>query len=218
MRKYDHVFFDLDGTLTDPGEGITNSVAYALRKFGITPPPREELYKFIGPPLDDSFMEYYSFTPENAWKGVLYYREYFDEKGIFENKVLPGAHEFLSKLKEGGYALILATSKPEPAALKILERFELLKYFDCVCGADLAGKTVRKDAVLKLALKRSRADPARSVMVGDRMHDVSGSLANGFPCIGVTFGYGSREELISAGAEMLAGSFAEVYDFIVSSE
>lgn len=215
MRKYDFILFDLDGTITDPGEGITNSVAYVLQNYGIPVPPRQELYKFIGPPLKDSFIEYYGLTPENAQKGVYIYREYFDRQGIFENKIIPGATELLSKLKANGYTLVLATSKPEPAAKRILEHFDFSKYFDYACGADLEGKLENKADVIRYALETAGAsNPSRAIMIGDRKHDVEGAIANGLDSIGVTFGYGSREELANAKATFIASSFDEVYDFI----
>ena len=215
MRKYDYILFDLDGTLTDPGEGITNSVAYVFEQNGLPVPPRQELYKFIGPPLDESFMEYYNFTPENAKKAVVTYRVYFDRQGIFENKVLPGAIEALSLLKEQGYTLILATSKPEVAAKRILERFELAQYFHFVCGADLEGKCVKKADVIRYAMSSANiTTPTRAIMIGDRMHDVLGAKANAMDCIGVLFGYGSKEELQNSGACFIANNFDEVLSFI----
>ncbi len=211
MQNKKYVLFDLDGTLTDPGEGITNSVAYVLEKYGIEVPPREQLYKFIGPPLLDSFMEYYGFTPKNAQKGVVLYREYFDTKGIFENKVFPEAVACLKQLKEEGYTLVLATSKPEEAAIRILERFELAHYFDYACGADLKGIRTAKDIVIRYAMDTAGITSAdTAVMVGDRRHDVEGARAHGIKCIGVSFGYGTREELEGAGAYSIANSFDEV--------
>lgn len=219
MRKYDYVLFDLDGTLTDPGEGITNSVAYVLERFGIEVPPRQELYKFIGPALSDSFSEYYGFTPENAQKAVYVYREYFDRKGIFENVVLPGAEDCLKTLNEKGYTVVLATAKPEPAAKRILERFGLAKYFHHVCGADLEGKLKQKEDVIRYAFDTaSITDPTRAIMVGDRKHDVIGARINGMKCIGVTFGYGSLEELTGANVAFLANDFSEVLSYILYNE
>ncbi len=215
MRNFDYILFDLDGTLTDPGEGITNSVAYVLKHFGIPVPPRQELYKFIGPPLKESFEEYYGFTPENAKKGVIVYREYFDQKGIFENKILPGAIECLSTLKKAGYTLILATSKPEVAAKRIVERFGFKPYLDYVCGADLEGKLTHKTDVIRYAMRTAGIDnPNRAVMIGDRMHDVLGAHANGMKCIGVTFGYGSKDELSNANADYIANTFDQVTEYI----
>ena len=134
---YDFILFDLDGTLTDPGVGITNSVAYALRKWGIEVEDRKELYTFIGPPLSASFAKYYGFSEEDSLKCVDYYREYFGDIGIFENEVYDGIHDLLTHLKETGKTLVLATSKPEQYAKRILEHFDLAKYFDYVSGASM---------------------------------------------------------------------------------
>ena len=134
---FDTILFDLDGTLTDPGEGITNSVAYALRKYGIEVSDRSELYKFIGPPLKDSFMKYYGFDEDKAEEAIAYYREYFRDTGIFENRVYEGVEDMLRGLQANGKRIVLATSKPEEFAIRILEHFGLRKYFTVVAGASM---------------------------------------------------------------------------------
>ena len=134
---YNYILFDLDGTLTDPGRGITNSVAYALEKFGVSVSDKKELYKFIGPPLTDSFEKYYGFSEEDALIAVEYYREYFKPKGIYENEIYSGVPELLKSLKESGKTVILATSKPEIFAIEILKYFGIDEYFDFVAGATL---------------------------------------------------------------------------------
>lgn len=197
---FDTVLFDLDGTLTDPGEGITNSVAYALRKWGIEPPERQALYCFIGPPLVDSFMKYYGFTPENAQRAVEDYREYFRDRGIFENAVYDGVPALLQGLREAGLRVVLATSKPEEFAVTILEHFGLAQWFDAVAGASMDGSRSKKGDVIAYALARCGG---RAVMVGDRKHDILGAKENGLPSVGVLYGYGSREELLAAGADKL---------------
>ena len=136
MSKYDIILFDLDGTLTDPGMGITNSVMHALKKYGIEVENRETLYKFIGPPLIDSFEKYYGFSHEEAVKSVDYYREYYADKGIYENEVYNGIEAMLQKLSEEGKKIILATSKPEPFAREILRHFDLDKYFLFAAGSN----------------------------------------------------------------------------------
>ena len=214
MRKYDYVLFDLDGTLTDPAEGITNSIAYALKKMNIPVPPKESLYKFIGPPLLDSFTEHFGMSLEEARRGVTYYREYFDAGGLFENAPLPGALKALAALKRAGCVNLLATSKPEGAAKRIVERYGMAEYLDFVCGADLEGVRTAKDIVIRYALDAAGiTDPKTAVMVGDRSYDVMGAKKNGLDCIGVTFGFGSREEL--DGAVFIADAFDEVGDFII---
>ncbi len=211
MKRFDAVFFDLDGTLTDPGEGITNSVAYALRKNGVTVPPREELYSFIGPPLRESFMKYFGFSPEQAMRAVSDYREYFAERGIFENEVYNGIPALLSDLQREGSAVILATSKPTVYAVRILERFGLASFFACTVGSELDGTRVNKGEVIAYAMKKSGfSDPSRIIMVGDRKHDVEGAQENGMAAIGVLYGYGSRGELEAAGACCLAQSAEEL--------
>ena len=199
-----NIFFDLDGTLTDPGEGITNSVAYALQKFGIAVRDKSELTRFIGPPLVDAFMEYYGFTKENAEKALAYYREYFAPKGIFENAVIEGIPELLGTLQAHGKKLYVATSKPEPFAIQILQHFALDGYFEGIYGSTMDETRNKKDAVIAYALAETDADSADTVMVGDRHHDIDGAKKNGMRSVGVLFGYGSREELRGAGADAVA--------------
>lgn len=206
----DAILFDLDGTLTDPGVGITNSVAYALSKFGIEVSDRKELYSFIGPPLFDSFTEQYGFTPDNANRAVAYYREYFAPKGLYENEVYEGTPEMLKNLKESGKKIILATSKPEKFAIEILRHFGLDVYFDHICGATMDATRNKKDAVIKYALEVSGADPEFAVMVGDRSYDILGGKKFGLYTVGVTYGYGSPEELTAAGADKIAHSVPEL--------
>ena len=169
--QYKYIFFDLDGTLTDPGIGITNSVMYALDKFGIHA-DRENLYCFIGPPLVDSFMEFYGFPEDKARKAVEYYREYFSVTGLFENEVYDGMEDVLDKLKLAGHKLYVATSKPKVYADRILERFDLKKYFEYVAGADLEGHKSSKSDVVKEAMEISHASYDKILMIGDRKHDI----------------------------------------------
>ena len=214
IQRVRNILFDLDGTLTDPGEGITKSVAYALRKCGIEPPAREALYAFIGPPLIDSFMQCYGMNREEAKQAVKFYREYFAETGIFENCVYSGITELLERLKKAGKRLAIATSKPEPYAERIAERFGLSKHLDFTAGALMDETRTGKGEVIRYALERGGFLPAETVMVGDRMHDVIGAKENGLPCIGVLFGYGSREELAEAGASALAKDPEELYGIL----
>ena len=212
---YDWIFFDLDGTLTDPGEGITHSVAYALKKEGIEPPERQELYRFIGPPLVDSFMKFYGFSEERAHRAVEEYREYFRDRGIFENRVYDGIPDLLDLLCKQGKRIVLATSKPEPFALRILEHFGLLPYFTFVAGALLDETRTAKGDVIAYALSSCGiTDVSRVLMVGDRFHDVKGAAANGMDCLGVLFGYGSREELTQAGATYLVATVSDIERFV----
>ena len=205
-----YIFFDLDGTLTDPAEGITNSVAYALSKFGIEVSDKKTLYRFIGPPLIGAFMEYYGFTKENAEKALAYYREYFAPRGIFENAVIEGMPELLSTLKTRGKKLYVATSKPEVFAVQILKHFNLDGYFDGIFGSTMDEKRNTKDAVIAYALSESGADRDHTVMVGDRHHDIDGAKLNGMKSVGVLFGYGDRTELEGAGADQIAENIIEL--------
>lgn len=202
---YHTILFDLDGTLTDPGEGITNSVAYALEKWNIYVENRTELYSFIGPPLKDSFMDFYSFSEEQAEQAVACYREYFQDRGIFENVVYEGVEEMLKTLKASGRKVILATSKPEEFAVRILEHFHLAAYFDFIGGASMDGTRVKKADVISYALKESKVtDLSGTVMIGDRKHDILGAAQAGLDSIGVLYGYGDEAELREAGALYLA--------------
>ena len=208
---YDILLFDLDGTLTDPAEGITNSVMHALRKWGIEPPDRRELYSFIGPPLVDSFMKYYGFSREDAERSVVYYREYFSTKGLFENSVYEDAHSTLSELKKTGKKLLVATSKPEIFAKQILEHFELDKYFDLIVGATMDSSRVKKGDVIAYALKEFGVeDRSLRLMIGDREHDILGAKENGIASLGVLCGYGDRAELSSAGADYIVERLGDI--------
>lgn len=212
---YSTIFFDLDGTLTDPGVGITNSVAYALKKWDIEVSARSLLYPFIGPPLSDSFQRYFGFSKEDSMKAIEYYREYFRDRGIFENEVYPGVHEMLTALRNEGKTIVLATSKPEGFAKTILEHFDLAKYFDFVAGASMDESRSKKGQVIAYALESLRiTDKSTVVMVGDREHDVMGAKENSLDCIGVLFGYGSREELETAGATYVAEQVGDILRFI----
>lgn len=219
MKSYDTILFDLDGTLTDPGVGITNSVAYALEKYHIQVEDRKKLYRFIGPPLHESFEKYYGFSKEEAKMAVEYYREYFKEKGMFENIVYEGIPELLRDLKDRGKRLIVATSKPEVFAKQILEHFDLKEYFVYIAGANMDGTRTRKDEVIRYALESCELSPASGiVMVGDREHDIMGANKAGLDSIGVLFGYGSRRELTAAGATYIAESVDNLSQILLTGK
>lgn len=211
---FNTVLFDLDGTLTDPSEGITNSVAYALESYGINVENKKSLYSFIGPPLNDSFMKYYGFTPEKAMEAIMVYREYFRDKGIFENEVYDGIPGLLEKIKASGRKIVLATSKPEEFALRILEHFDLLKYFDLVAGASMDEKRNKKGDVISYAMEKGGITAEGTVMIGDREHDILGAKENALPSIGVLFGFGSREELEKAGATYIAETVEDIFKLL----
>lgn len=215
MGKYDYILFDLDGTLTDPGLGITNSVIHALKKYNIEVEDRTSLYKFIGPPLIDSFEKYFGFSHEEAVKSVDYYREYYKDKGIYENKVYDGIENLLEMLCDKGKKIILATSKPELFAREILRHFGLDKYFLFAAGSTMSETRTNKAEVIEYALTECGiTDKSAVVMVGDREHDIIGANKNGIDSIGVLFGYGSREELESAGATYIAETVEDIINFI----
>ena len=212
---YKYILFDLDGTVTDPGIGITNSVMHALRKFGIIEEDRSRLYKFIGPPLADSFRQFYEFSEEETARGIEYYREYFTDKGIFEKEVYEGMEELLAALNRQGRKLIIATSKPEVFAERILEHFHLDSYFSFVAGATMDEKRVKKAEVIAYALESCGiSDLSGVLMIGDRKHDVIGAHEVGVDVMGVLHGYGSREELEKAGADYIAENVEEIKKFL----
>ena len=212
---YQYILFDLDGTLTDPGLGITNSVMYAFKKFGIDIPDRAALYKFIGPPLQESFEKYYGFSNEKSELAIQYYREYFKVSGLYENKVYDGIEELLKNLKAQNKSVILATSKPEVFAVEILKHFQLDKYFDFIAGATMDETRVKKADVISYALDSCKiSDLSAAIMIGDREHDILGAKQIGLDSMGVLFGYGSREELEAAGATYIASNVADILKYI----
>lgn len=209
--KYKHILFDLDGTLTDPMVGITNSVMYALGKFNIEVKNRKELLEYIGPPLLDSFQEYHGLSKEQALLALDYYREYFKDKGLFENRVYEGIEEMLQYLTSHGYTCYIATSKPEVFAKQILKHFKLDTYFMYIAGSTLDQSRNRKGDVIAYALQSSKiTDISEVLMVGDRKHDVIGAKENSIDSLGVLFGYGNKEELTNAGATYIVDNVREL--------
>ena len=208
---YQTILFDLDGTLTNPALGITNSLAYALEKFNIEVTDKKELYRFIGPPLQDSFENFYHFSKEDSLKAVDFYRDYFRHKGLYENEVYQGIPDLLERLKAQGKKLLVATSKPEEFARQILKHFELFDYFDLVAGASMDGRRRLKGDVIAHALTSAQvSDLSATIMIGDREHDIIGAKKNGLDAIGVLYGFGNREELKKAGATYIATNVEEL--------
>ncbi|MBR6364768.1 MAG: HAD family hydrolase [Lachnospiraceae bacterium] len=217
--KKQYILFDLDGTLTDPAEGITKSVQYALKHFGIEEDDLEKLQPFIGPPLMESFMDFYGFSEEQAREAVTYYREYFRPQGIFENEVYKGIPELLEKLTDAGKTLILATSKPVVFAEQILEHFDLRQYFEFIGGSDIEQTRAKKTEILQYILEECQlVDLTELVMVGDRKHDIIGAKQFGIDTVGVLYGYGSEEELKEAGADVLVDSVRELGEYLLEEE
>ncbi|MBR4296177.1 MAG: HAD family hydrolase [Clostridia bacterium] len=212
---YDILLFDLDGTLTDSAKGIINSVSYALNKYGLELKDKSLLNQFIGPPLLSGFEKFCGITKEEAKKLVGLYREYYKEKGIFENEVYDGIPELLKALSKKKKRLIVATSKPEPFAVKILEHFGLAHYFEYIAGANFDETRTHKNEVIKYALESCGiTDTSRTVMIGDREYDVLGAKEFNIDSIGVLYGYGSLEELTNAGANFIANTPADIFNII----
>lgn len=212
---YKVILFDLDGTLTESGEGITKSVQYALEKLGQPEPDLKKLEVFVGPPLLQQFMKYAGLDEETAVKAVEYYRERYTDIGIFENKVYPGVEDMLDKLRGKGYILAVASSKPERFVKKVLDHFDLTKYFHEIVGSEMNGGRTSKADVIEEALDRLHMADHRDqvVMVGDKEHDVFGARKAGLQCLAVFYGYGSEEELKNANPLKIADSAQEVLDF-----
>ena len=218
MKNKNYLLFDLDGTLTDPKEGITKAVQYALKHYGIQVDDLDSLCPFIGPPLKDSFQKYYDFPEDQAKGAIQVYREYFSVKGWSQNKVFPGIPEMLRELKAAGKKLYLATSKPEVFAKQILEHFGLTSYFEFIGGADLEETRVRKGDVIGYVLESCGLSDKKEqiLMVGDREHDVLGAREQGLECVGVLFGYGGRAEMEACHAAYIAESINELRKMLLS--
>ena len=210
------ILFDLDGTLTDPAEGITNSFINALKHFGIEIPSYEKLCSFIGPPLPATFEKEFGFTGEKNDEAVKKYREHFATKGLFENTVYEGIPELLKSLKEKGFELIVATSKPEKFSIQILDHFDLSKYFDHICGSNLDESRSKKEEVIEYALGlANNKDKSTILMVGDREYDIIGAQKNNIKSCGILFGYGSKEELQNAGADYIFETVKDLQQFLL---
>ena len=210
-RRTRFLLFDLDGTLTDPAKGITKSVVHALRHFGIEETDKNRLLSFIGPPLLETFTREYGLTDEQAWIALRVYREYFADIGLYENEVYSGIPEFLRDAQQAGYELIMATSKPEMYACRLMRYFGMDSYFSCIAGSDMAEKRADKTSVILSALSRvGITDCSETAMIGDRRFDIEGAKAMGMNSVGVLYGYGSREELVKAGADHLVQTITDL--------
>lgn len=206
------VLFDLDGTLTDSGEGIINSAISALEHFGLPIPSREEMRVFVGPPLHETFQRF-GVPADKTEEAIRVYRSRYIPTGMFENTPYPGIKELLETLKKENYTLYVATSKPEEMSVTILERFGLAPYFDRICGASIDSSRSTKDAVIAYLLEQSGAKEDM-VMVGDTKYDVLGAKAHGIPAIGVSWGYGSADEMEEAGAIGIADTMEQLLELI----
>lgn len=217
--NYKYILFDLDGTLTDPSIGITNSIAYALKKNNIQPPEREKLFKYIGPPLIDSFMEDYGFSHDGAVKALWDYREYYGVQGIFENSVYDGIEDLLKSLCDSGKKVYLATSKPELYARQILEHFGLSKYFTFIAGNTMQEDRHHKvDIINYLYSECPEIQKDLAIMVGDRNYDVIGAHKAGIKCAGVLFGFGDLAEMEKAGADYIAPNVCDLKNILLGED
>jgi phosphoglycolate phosphatase len=211
------VLFDLDGTLTDPKLGITRCIAYALESLDVPVPDADALTSWIGPPIHDSFQVFFGDPDsERAARAVEKFRERFTGVGIYENSVYEGIPEALAELRANGSTLILATSKPQPFAERILDHFDLAQYFNATYGSRFDGGLSNKADLIAHILTTESIDPVQAIMVGDRKHDVIGASQNNVSCVGVLYGYGTREELIEAGAAALCESPRYLSDSVES--
>lgn len=213
--KYKYIFFDLDGTLTDPQVGITNCVKYALESYGIHETDYSRLMKFIGPPLVYSFSEYYGFDEKKALEAVAKYRERFATVGLFENKVYDGVHDMLQKLTDSSHILVLATSKPKVFADRIMAKYRLRPYFKLICGSELDGTRNEKHEVIEYAISQLECDRDKIIMVGDRKHDIIGAKKCSIASCGVRFGYAEENELEDAGADFIANTMEDLLDILM---
>ena len=213
---YDTILFDLDGTLTDSGLGITKAVQYALGQMGYEIPPRESLFCFIGPPLHKSFQRFYGMDEATSFEAVRQFRVYYNEMGgILENEVYPGIREMLAALRAAGKRLIIATSKPQAAAELVMNHFGLTEWVPEIIGGTDDPRRNTKGKVIAWVLRELGVDPAAAIMVGDREHDIHGAAENGLPAIGITWGYGDRAELEQAGAKVIFDTLEETVDYIL---
>lgn len=217
MKKYQKILFDLDGTVSDPKIGITKSFQYALEFFGISVEILDELEPVIGPPLKQSFMELYHLTEEDAVIAIEKYRERFGKKGLYENTLYPGMKELLEQLKEEGCELAIASSKPTFYVEQILDYFEIRSCFSYVVGAYMDGRRGEKEEVVEDAIELLGGEEEKQymVMIGDRKFDIFGAHQNGLPAVGVTYGYGGKQELSEAGADVLVDSVVKLREVLL---
>ena len=211
------ILFDLDGTLTDSAPGILACIEYALDDFGIQRPSDEVMRTFLGPPLYDTFGGYFGMSPADVERAVARYRERYHDTGLFENEVYDGIPELLAAVSTS-VPLAVATSKPTYSATRILQHFDLDGYFEVIGGSELDGTRIHKHEVVAYSLgaMRERGVTSAPVMIGDRSHDVEGAGVHGVPCIGVMWGYGTREELTEAGAQQVVDTVPQLQELLLA--
>lgn len=212
--KYKNILFDLDGTMIDSQAGITKSAQYALKKFNIIVEDLEELIPFIGPPLKNSFMNYYGFSEQDALQAVKYYREYFADHGVFANTLYPGIEDLLKKLHAEGRKLFVATAKPTIYTEQILEGYKLRHLFTYVCGANLDGTRTDKSEIIKTVIDEAKISLEGTVMIGDRKYDIVGAHNNKIDSIAVGYGFGSKEELMATEPTFYISTVKDLYNVL----
>lgn len=217
--SYKYILFDLDGTLTDPKVGITKSVQHALKKFSIDVSNLDNLEKFIGPPLKDSFMQFYNFNEKQAYQAIDYYREYFKDTGIFENKLYPGIAKLLKQLNDENKIVAVSTSKPTVFAERVLNLFKLNTYFRIIVGSNLDGSRSSKTKIINHTLKQLDVQNLKDVvMIGDRKYDMLGAINNKIDCIAVSYGYGSLPEITQCSPTYLVDSVEQLSALLTKQE
>jgi len=215
MRKLRNILFDLDGTIIDPKEGIINSIIYSLDKMGLEEKETEQLRKFIGPPLVDSYIKYYNLNIEQANKAVSFYREYYSKKGIYQNGLYDNVKEMLLELKDLGYNLFIATSKPTFFAGKIIDFYGINHLFEEVIGSNLDNTRKDKFEIIKFILHKYNLEKSQTIMIGDTKFDIVGAKKNNIKAIGVTYGYGTQRELEKEEAEFIIENIKELNTLIL---
>ena len=216
MKKYDIIAFDLDGTLSDPSRGLIASFVYAFKKMGVDYGEPESLKRFIGPPIYEEWQREFGFTPEESSRALLIFREYYQVYGWWDNEMYQGVPEMLSELKARGKKIVLATSKPEIFAKKILKLFDIAKYFDFIGGAATDKTRDKKHEVLEYSLRNlGVTDKSRAILVGDRIYDAEGASLCGIDSLGVLYGHGSSEEILSAGFTLVAKTVSDISKILI---
>ena len=215
MSRFANVLLDLDGTLTDPFDGIAASIRHAMKCMGLGPPPKEALKGAIGPPLRQAFSKFLATQDASRIENAMrFYRERYSVTGLFENRVYPDVPEMLANLNKAGCRLFVATSKPSVYARPIVQHFDLAQYFVNICGSELDGRLENKVALLRFVLDTEGLDQRKTAMVGDRAQDILAAKAHNLCAVGVTWGYGSRNELQDAGADLMCNSPRNVVSFL----
>ena len=213
MKKYQYILFDFDGTISDSYDAVVNSFIYALDYYGNTDYHKRDMRIILGPPLRQSFVEHFGFDEKTALEAVKKYRERYNEYFLIEHKIYKGIPELLQKLCDKGYKLVLATSKPLDMATKILEKFDLAKYFYFLGGASLDTKRDTKEKVLEYIFENCNIDKSKAILVGDRCYDLIGAEYIGIDAMGVLFGYGDKEELVQYKSVYIAQTVEDIDKF-----